>query len=150
MKNGMRWFRPLPLLVSVALAGTSGICLAQNTNSGDLRGTALDPTGAIIPGVTVTVTDVDKGVTRTYLTDAAGLYDTGAIPEDHYIIKFSRDGFATYVRGPVTVTLGVQTIDGQMKVGEVSIEEIGLLMGGVHGDPSATKEMTEALHAHPV
>ena len=36
-----------------------------------------------------------------------------------------------------------------MKVGEVSIEEIGLLMGGVHGDPAATVEMTEALHAHP-
>ena len=30
-----------------------------------------------------------------------------------------------------------------------SIEEIGLLMGGVHGDPNATDEMTEALHAHP-
>src|SRR5215475_10107080 len=72
MKNGMRWVRPLPLLASVALAGASGICLAQNTNSGDLRGTALDPTGAIIPGVTVTVTDVDKGVTRTYVTDSAG------------------------------------------------------------------------------
>jgi len=37
-----------------------------------------------------------------------------------------------------------------LKVGEVSIEEIGLLMGGVHGDPSATIEMTVHLHAHPI
>jgi general nucleoside transport system ATP-binding protein len=37
-----------------------------------------------------------------------------------------------------------------MKVGEASIEEIGLLMGGVHSDRSATVEMTEALHAHPI
>ncbi len=36
-----------------------------------------------------------------------------------------------------------------MKVGEASIEEIGLLMGGVHGDPSGTEVMTEHLHAHP-
>ncbi len=36
-----------------------------------------------------------------------------------------------------------------MKVGEASIEEIGLLMGGVHGDPAATAEITEQLHAHP-
>jgi simple sugar transport system ATP-binding protein len=36
-----------------------------------------------------------------------------------------------------------------MKVGDASIEEIGLLMGGVHGDPSATVEITEQLHAHP-
>ncbi len=120
MKNGMRWFRPLTPLVGVALIGAGGISLAQNTNSGDLRGTATDPTGAIIPGVTVTVIDNDKGVTRTYVTDAAGLYDTGAIPEDHYTVKFTKDGFSTYVRGPITITLGVQTINAEMKVGEVS------------------------------
>ncbi len=37
-----------------------------------------------------------------------------------------------------------------LKVGEVSVEEIGLLMGGVHGDPTATIELTEHLHAHPI
>ncbi|HHI82515.1 MAG TPA: ABC transporter ATP-binding protein [Rhizobiales bacterium] len=35
-----------------------------------------------------------------------------------------------------------------LKVGEASIDEIGLLMGGVHGDAFATSEMTEAVHAH--
>lgn len=35
-----------------------------------------------------------------------------------------------------------------LKVGDVSIDEIGLLMGGVHGDPFATAEMTEGVHAH--
>jgi hypothetical protein len=115
MKNWMRW---IPLLLLFVTGG--GLCLAQNTNSGDLRGSAVDSTGAIIPGVKVDVTDVDKGVTRTYITDAAGLYDTGAIPEDHYMLKFSRDGFETYVRGPVTVTLGIQTINAEMKVGAVS------------------------------
>ncbi len=35
-----------------------------------------------------------------------------------------------------------------LNVGEVSIDEIGLLMGGVHGDPFATAEMTEAVHVH--
>ena len=35
-----------------------------------------------------------------------------------------------------------------MKVGEVSIEEIGLLMGGVHGDPASSAKVTEAQHAH--
>ena len=35
-----------------------------------------------------------------------------------------------------------------LKVGEASIDEIGLLMGGVHGDPFATAEMTEGVHVH--
>jgi len=49
------------------------------------------------------------------------------------------DGMAVINEGRLSKT---------MKVGEVSIDEIGLLMGGVHGDPIATGEMTEAVHAH--
>jgi simple sugar transport system ATP-binding protein len=47
------------------------------------------------------------------------------------------------------VVMNLGSLSRVLKVGEVSIEEIGLLMGGVHGDPEATVEMTEALHAHP-
>ncbi|MGA7857244.1 MAG: carboxypeptidase-like regulatory domain-containing protein, partial [Terracidiphilus sp.] len=71
MRNAIRFtllFLPLCLAVS---------SLAQNTNSGDIRGTVTDSTGALIPGATVTVKDVDKDVTSTYETNSAGLYDTG-------------------------------------------------------------------------
>jgi ABC-type uncharacterized transport system ATPase subunit len=44
------------------------------------------------------------------------------------------------------VVINLGSLSRVMKVGEASIEEIGLLMGGVHGDPQATVEMTEALH----
>ena len=120
MRNGMRWILLTVPLVGAGLIGGSGVCGAQNTNSGDLRGTATDTTGAVIPGVTVNVMDVDKGVTHTYVTDNAGLYDTGPIPEDHYRITFTKEGFETLVRGPVTVTLGVETVNAAMKVGSVS------------------------------
>lgn len=106
----------LPLLVAIG----SGICLAQNTSSGDLRGTVTDATGAVVPGVTVTIKDVDKDVTRTYVTNGAGLYDTGAIVTDHYLLTFSKDGFQTYVRGPVTVSVGIQTVNAVLGVGAVS------------------------------
>ena len=46
--------------------------------------------------------------------------------------------------------LNLGRLSKPLKVGEVSVEEIGLLMGGVHGDPTATVQMTEALHAHPI
>jgi len=47
------------------------------------------------------------------------------------------------------VVINLGSLSRVLKVGEVTIEEIGLLMGGVHGDPEATVEMTEALqHAH--
>ncbi len=48
------------------------------------------------------------------------------------------------------VVINLGRLSKVLKVGEVTIEEIGLLMGGVHGDPEATAQMTEALHAHPI
>ena len=115
MKRMKLWILPLLLVIF-----GSGVCLAQNTSSGDIRGTVTDTTGALIPGVTVTVKDVDKDTTTTYVSDSAGLYDTGAIVEDHYLLTFTRDGFETYVRGPITVALGIVTIDAKMQVGKVS------------------------------
>jgi hypothetical protein len=119
MKNGMRWILPR-LLICVLLTGGTGACVAQNTSSGDLRGTSTDTTGAVIPGATVKVADIERGVTRTYLTDGAGLYDTGAIPEGRYQLTFTKDGFRTLVRGPVTVTLGIETVNAVLQVGQVS------------------------------
>jgi len=115
MKKTMQWILPL-LLISFG----SGACLAQNTNSGDIRGTVTDATGALVPGATVTVKDVDKDITSTYVTDSAGLYDTGAIVEDHYLLTFTRDGFETYVRGPITLELGIVTINAKLQVGKIS------------------------------
>jgi hypothetical protein len=46
--------------VLVSLLSITNAVFAQNTNSGDLRGTVTDATGAVIPGVKVEVKDVDK------------------------------------------------------------------------------------------
>jgi Carboxypeptidase regulatory-like domain len=94
--------------------------VAQNTNSGDISCTVTDPSGAIIPDVTVTIKDVDKDVTKTFVMDGAGLYDTGSIVPDHYLITFTKDGFTTLVRGPNTLEVGPQTINAQLKVGSTS------------------------------
>jgi hypothetical protein len=103
------------LLIVMYLSGSS--LFAQNTNSGNIRGTVTDPTGAVIPGVTVTVKDIDKGVVKTFTTDGAGLYDTGSIVPDHYLITFTKEGFTTFERGPITLDVSIQTINGQLKVG---------------------------------
>src|SRR5580704_19429515 len=70
----------------IVMCSSSPNLFAQNTNSGDIRGTATDSAGAVIPGVTVTVKDVDKGVVKTFTTNGGGLYDTGSIVPDHYLI----------------------------------------------------------------
>ena len=112
MKNLKRW------ALLACLYSSSGAVFAQNSNSGDIRGTATDTTGAVIPGVTVRVNDVDKGVIKVLQTNGAGLYDTGPIVPDHYVITFTKDGFTTFERGPITLDASIQTIDGELKIGQ--------------------------------
>ncbi|HET7347221.1 MAG TPA: TonB-dependent receptor, partial [Acidobacteriaceae bacterium] len=107
--------------IGLLLAMCTTMALAQATNSADVTGTVTDATGAVIPGVTVTVTDIDKNIKHTYVTNESGLYDTGPItPEDHYTIVFQRDGFSTLQRGPMVLNVGRIGLNAQLSVGQTT------------------------------
>jgi hypothetical protein len=106
------------LCVLLLLQGAVG--LAQVTGSGDIRGTVTDDTGAVIPGAAITVLNVDTGVSKTYTADSAGLYDTSAIVAGSYKLTFSKEGFGQLVRGPITLQVGITTVNAQLNVGSVS------------------------------
>ena len=85
----------------------AGTAWGQATNSADVTGSVTDPSGAVVPGVTVTVRDIDKNTERTFTTNDSGLYDTGPlVPSDHYLVVFKKEGFATVQRGPLTLSAG--------------------------------------------
>jgi hypothetical protein len=67
--------RRIPNALAVVLLLSGALSFAQNTSSGDIRGTVTDPIQAVIQGVTVTVKDVDKGIVKTFTTNGSGLYD---------------------------------------------------------------------------
>ena len=103
---------------------------AQATNSADVTGSVTDPTGAVVPGVTVTVKDIDKNTEHTFVTNDSGLYDTGPlVPADHYLITFKKEGFATVQRGPLTLNSGVTGLNVQLTLGlstqQILIQETG-------------------------
>ena len=126
-----RLFHGLLVLMFCFCAGNLGI--AQNSNSGDIRGTVTDATGAVMPGVSVTVTNKDTGVVTKYVANGDGLYDTNSILPGNYTVRFSKSGFETVERGPVALQVGIITVDGQLKVGsanevvEVNASEAPLL-----------------------
>ena len=111
MKRTGLWI--LPLLVIMASVAS----LAQSTNAGDIRGTVTDSTGALVPGVTVTVTNVDTGVKKTFVSNDAGIYDSDSIVPGNYTVEFSKEGFQRLVRGPITLQVGFTTVNGELKVG---------------------------------
>lgn len=97
-----------------------GFSHAQSTNSGDIRGTVTDQTGALIPNVTVTVLNVDTGVSKDYVTNHDGLYDTSSVVTGHYQITFTKNGFNRLVRGPVTIQVGFTSINAELKIGSTA------------------------------
>jgi Carboxypeptidase regulatory-like domain/TonB dependent receptor len=134
-------------LLSIALAlfvlSASSI-FAQSTNSGDIRGTVTDASGALIPDVTVTALNVDTGVSKVYTTNRDGLYDTGPIVAGSYKVTFSASGFSQYARGPITVEVGFTTVNAPLKVGstteEVTVSTDIPLLHTEGGDQTATLE----------
>ncbi len=116
MKKMLLWI--LPLLVVLGSIPSFG----QSTNSGDIRGSVTDSSGALIPGVQVTVANVATGVSKTFVTNDSGLYDTNSIVAGSYTVTFFKEGFEKLVRGPVTVQVGFMTVNGELKVGASSQE----------------------------
>ncbi len=58
-----------------------------------VRGTVTDPTGALVPGATVTVKSMEKGWTRTATTNEVGDYVVTQLPPETYIITVQAQGF---------------------------------------------------------
>ena len=66
------------------------------SSNGSLRGTVLDSTGAIIPGVTVLLTDQETGIESRSVTNDSGLYVFPAIVPGAYKIRAERAGMARF------------------------------------------------------
>src|SRR5262245_59033354 len=70
-------------------------CLAQSAGTSALTGTVTDPTGAVIPGVTITATSLKTNQTRTAKTDEVGVYRLALLEPGAYRVRFSFSGFKT-------------------------------------------------------
>ncbi len=100
--------------------GWAGLVHAQNSNSGDIRGTVTDSSGAVVPDVSVTVTNNDTGVVSKYVTNNDGIYDTNSILPGNYTLEFSKQGFESFKRGPIPLQVGIVTVDGVLKIGSAT------------------------------
>lgn len=105
------------LLAVLLLLCTAGLGLAQNTNSGEIRGTVTDPSGAVIPGVSVTILNVDTGVTTNLATNDVGLYDAVSILPGRYRITFVKQGFNELVRDGISLSVGLLPFNVQLTIG---------------------------------
>ena len=115
MSRFIRWALSLCFLAAIA-----GPAFTQSTNSGDIRGTVTDTSGALVPGVAVKVLNLDTGAAKDLVTNDDGLYDTASILPGNYRVTFTKEGFGRLVRGPITLQVGIVTVNGVLKIGKIA------------------------------
>ena len=105
------------LIALCLLLGAGIMARAQNSSTGEIRGTVTDPTGAVVTNATVSVVNVNTGIEKTFTTNRDGIYDTVSTPNGQYTVTITVPGFKQLVLGPVTLDVGVITLNGKLSVG---------------------------------
>ncbi|HLH32773.1 MAG TPA: carboxypeptidase-like regulatory domain-containing protein, partial [Terriglobia bacterium] len=92
---------------------------AQSTTS--LRGVVTDPTGAVIPGAVVSLTNNGTGFKRQALTSEDGVYQFLQAPPGTYQVTVEKTGFTTVTRDTVQLQVNTPgTLDLRMDIGATS------------------------------
>jgi hypothetical protein len=109
------WGRVLLLLLGTVLCSTAAF--AQTT--GEIRGGVVDPSGAIVPGATVTIVLIGTDATRIATSDKDGGFDVPELAVGTYSVSVDVPGFKKFVTKNVVVTIG-----------HVAIVNVALQVGG--------------------
>ena len=104
-------------LISLLAANTAW---AQAVAGSQVSGVVKDSSGAVLPGVEVTITKTDTGTLRTVVTGVNGAYVFPNLPVGPYTLKVVLQGFNTYVQEGIVLQVNTNpTIDVELKVGNV-------------------------------
>ena len=96
-----------------------GTSLGQSVSSGTIHGVVRDQSGAVLPGVTATLSSPALQVRElVQVTDTEGAYRFADLPAGTYLLKFELAGFSTLIREDLRLTVGFTArVDESMKVG---------------------------------
>ncbi|TAM83325.1 MAG: TonB-dependent receptor [Acidobacteria bacterium] len=120
MKERILRVRLAAILCALFLIGATR-AVAQNVNTGSIRGTVTDQQGGVVPGVQVTILNTLKQVSQRTMTDSSGTYSVPYLAPGAYSVTFAKDGFQTLVRNGIQLNLDqVAQIDGQLAVGSAT------------------------------
>ncbi|PYQ11083.1 MAG: hypothetical protein DMF80_22585, partial [Acidobacteria bacterium] len=101
---------PWPLAGALLLVTLAAVPLsAQSAGTGNVEGIVTDATGAVLPGVTVTVRNMDTNLARETMTDGGGRYRADALQPGRYEVSATLSGFAAKPVADVRAQVG-QTV----------------------------------------
>jgi hypothetical protein len=118
---------PAALLVFLSLVAVAGVsCLDvkfafAQTVTGTIVGTVTDQSGAVLPGVSVTILQTATGISKTVITNEAGQYTVPFLQPGIYSVTAELTGFKKQLLTGVIVEVEERVrVDLQLSVGQVS------------------------------
>src|SRR5580700_6517879 len=113
--NGIRFLGIVTLLLAVSVP------VFSQTVTGRLLGTVADQSGAAVAGATVIITDVQRGTSRTVVTDESGNYVAPELQPGTYKVRAEAKGFKTVERPTIPVEVGTDLrVDITLPAGSLS------------------------------
>ena len=95
-------------------------CLSMSAQqiTGNIRGTVVDPTGALVQGALVTAVQVETGLSRMVTSDKSGNYLLLELPVGHYRLEIGAKGFQKYVREGISLNVNeTASVPARLAVG---------------------------------
>ncbi len=107
--------------ISCVLFTAWGLLCAQTGGTGAISGAIADPTGAMVVGAQVKVTEVTTGSTRTSQSNDHGLYLVSLLPPGQYTLEVTKPGFKVASSPEVHVIVAETTVlNIQLETGQVT------------------------------
>ncbi len=114
-------FRRLCALALVAFCALTGQAFAQSQAiNGTIEGTVKDASGAVLPGVTVTVLNTDTGTQRVVVTNESGLFRAPLLQLGRFTVTAELSGFSKYEQ------TGIGLVAGQSVVLNIALKVGGM------------------------
>jgi hypothetical protein len=109
------------VLRSLALILLSANLAFAQSFTATVRGTAKDPSGSAVPGASVTITDADRGTSKTTVSDSDGRFVIPALQPGEYVLTVEVEGFKKFSSGKFTLTVQQQaTVDARLDLGAMT------------------------------
>jgi hypothetical protein len=119
--RGISWLAICCCTLLLASLVVSAPARGQAISTGTITGVVTDPTGALVAGATVTITNTDTSTTRTAVTNESGRYLFADIPPGKYDVSINKTGFRTTKVPGQELTVGSTiTLDLRLEIGSTT------------------------------
>lgn len=111
----------------IVLAATAAFLTFAGTHSAhaqfrtSIQGVVTDPSGAVVPGATLTLKDAANNQTIVHTSDSSGVFNFNALPADNFTLTVKHDGFSTRILDNLKlIPEQANSVNVELQVGSIS------------------------------